>query len=65
MRDSKSYKIGYDEGFKDGFIRAVEMVNAVALYEEQRWLLARESLDYLPFPRIIELLDLSISQADT
>ena len=47
MRDTKPYKIGYDEGFEDGFIRAVEMVNTVALYEEQRWLLARESLDYL------------------
>lgn len=27
MRNSEPYKIGYDEGFEDGFIRAVELVN--------------------------------------
>lgn len=64
MRDSEPYKIGYDEGFEKGFIKAVELVNTVSLDEEQRLLLSRESLDYLPFSRIIELLGLSVRQAE-
>lgn len=64
MRDSEPYKIGYSEGFTDGFTKAMELANAVSLSDEQRLFLARTSLDYLPFPRIIELLGLSISQAE-
>ncbi|NRD76582.1 hypothetical protein HPT25_03635 [Bacillus sp. BRMEA1] len=62
MRDSEPYVIGYAEGFEKGFIKAVELVNAVSLDEEQRMLLARGSLDYLPFPKIMELFRLSVSQ---
>nr|WP_259548259.1 DUF2442 domain-containing protein [Heyndrickxia oleronia] len=64
MRDTDEYKFGYGEGFKNGFIKAVELVDTVSLDEEQRMLLAKECLDYLPFPRIIELLGLSVRQAE-
>lgn len=67
MRDSEPYKIGYIEGFTDGFTdgftNAMELANALSLSDEQQLFLARKSLDYLPFPRIIELLGLSVSQA--
>lgn len=56
VRDTNEYKFGYGEGFTDGFTKAMEVANAISLSGEQRLLLARESLDYLPFPRIIELL---------
>jgi len=64
VRDTNEYKFGYGEGFTDGFTKAMEVANAISLSGEQRLLLARESLDYLPFPRIIELLGLSVSQAE-
>ncbi|MEI2368013.1 hypothetical protein [Niallia circulans] len=64
MRDTDEYKFGYGEGFENGFIKAVELVNTVSLDEEQRLLLAMESLNYLPFPKIIKLFSLSPNQAE-
>ncbi|MBO1513545.1 hypothetical protein [Metabacillus bambusae] len=64
MRDTEPYKTGYDEGFAKGFNKAVELANAVELNGEQRLLLAMESLNYLPFPKIIKLFSLSVNQAE-
>lgn len=64
MRNSEPYKVGYDEGFAKGFIKAVELANAVASDGEQRLQLAMESLYYLPFPKIIKLFSLSVNQAE-
>lgn len=63
MRDSEPYKIGYNEGFENGFKKAVELLSVNAIDEEQRLLSARKSLNYLPFPKIVEHFHLNVSQA--
>lgn len=63
MRDTEEYEIGYSEGFESGYDKAIELV-IEKVSDEERLRLARESLNFLPFPKIIKLFRLSVSQAE-